>query len=340
MSVQLNDTTYSGTYSEYLITRALFGMTTVKKGLCYIKGDISKYHTIERVDLVNPLSPNQAVPTDSGNNPYVIDGRIIIPGSVQAYREVNPRIFEQSQIGLLLANTILDRDVPQDIQTKFIQLLLNRSAEQFEIGLYQASKAYLGHYSDTDAQYQIQYFNGYLQRMVSDGLLVRCSFSQVAITTSNIASIYDDAINQFASSPTTKALIVDDNSTNDMKFIISISTWFITMQYLTTGTPYKGLSLDAKSTQLVWKGYRIEPTAGCPDNTVMFQRASEDPNISNLWIGMNSQKDWQVKVKRTPNELSEVFGILAKWKYDVQYGWGQEQYLYTTLTAASFLPTA
>lgn len=334
MALNIVDQSYSGTYAPYLIRKAVYGMDTIQKGVVYVKSGIKKLHTIDRIDLQNPLSPRQANPTDSGNNPFTIDGRTLIPKDVQAIRIINPRNFETNQIAEQLSSTILAREVPQDIQTQMVQLLLNRCAEQFENGLWMGSEAFQGEYDDQHERFQIQYFNGFLQQMVNDPLIRLSSISPVTITTSNILAIMNDLIAQ--ATRYKKALITDENTFRDMKFLMDATTTTIYGEAITTGTDFKGNAFDTGYIT-PWRQYKVERLAGMPDNTIIFCRATEDPQISNLWVGMNSQQDWDLKIARVA-PLSEEFGILGKWKWCVNYGWADEIFMYTTLTEADFLP--
>jgi len=335
MGISILDTSFSGTYAPYLIKRAMYGMDTLKKGICYVESGIKKLHTIDRLDLENPLSPRQETPTDDGQNPFVIDGRTLIPQDVQAYRVINPRDFEVSQLGLQLADAILARQIPVELATQLFTVLLGRSAEQLENGIWVGSTAYQGHYTSSDERYQVQYFNGFIQQMVNDPLINLSTISPVAITTSNILTILDDLVSE--ASRLVKALITDERTFQDMKFLMSAKTYNIYGQALRTGTTFKGNSLDASSAGR-WGGYEVVRIAGMPDNTVLFCRATDDAERSNLWVGMNSQKDWDLRVDQVTNN-SESYFMLAKWKWCVNYGWPQEIFMYTTLTEASFEPS-
>jgi len=330
------DTSYSGTYAPNMIMLEMFGLDTVEKGLVYVKSDIKKQATIPRIDVNNTLSPNQANPTDDGDtNGFVIDGRLLVPLDLQARQTFNPRDFEEDQYAEALSNTILAREVPATVESYMTQAFLNRSAESVETGIWQGSTAYLGHYGRDDAKFQLQYFNGFLQQFVNDAAINLSSISPVTITTSNILTILNDLIQQCTIKR--KAMITDKKRFEKLKFIMSPTTGDIYGQALTTGTTYKGNRLDAPYIS-PWRGYLVETVAGMADNTIIFCRADESVN-SNLWVGCNSTQDWQLEIKRV-NNGNENFYILAKWKYCVQYGWSQEIFMYTTLTAANFLPAA
>ncbi len=309
-------------------------MDTVKKGVVAIESGIKKFHTIDRVDIRNPLSVRQAVPTANPDEGFTIDARVLIPGDMQTYQEVNPRDLENTQFSEQLADQILDEILPAGMEGQLIQLLLNRCGEQIETGLWMASTAFQGHYAKGDAKYQLQFFNGYMQRLVNDPLVNLSTVTPAAITASNIFTILDDLIAQ--ATLIHQALITDENSYKDMKFLMSSYTWFVYTQACRAAA-YKGLALDESGTPM-WGGWKVERLAGMPRDTIIFCRATEDPKVSNLWVGMNSEKDWGVIFDKVgSNKFAEAYGMLAKWKWDVNYGWADEIFMFTTAVKEDFL---
>ncbi len=216
-----------------------------------------------------------------------------------------------------------------------IQVLLGRSGESIETMFWQGSLAYAGHYVFGEVNYQLQYFNGYLQRMVNDPLVNLSTISPVVITNTGVFAILDDLITQAAKKY--KALVSDKFSHRDMKFLCSVATWVLYKEQL-ANTTFKGGPLDETGTP-TWKGWRVECIAGMPDDTIIFARSSTDPNVGNFHIAMNSEKDWNLRIGNVDgNNFDERWAMLAKWKMDVNYGWSDEIFLYTTLTPGSFLP--
>jgi hypothetical protein len=332
MAFEIIDQSYSGTYSEYFITHATYGMDTIRKGLVYVKGGIKKQHTIGRLDFKNPLKPRQAVPVTDNANPFEVDGRLLVPKSVDVYEEFNPRDLETNQLAEQLSETVLAREVPAGFQSQLVQLVLNRAAEQYENCIWMGSTNYQVGVPSDDPKYQLQFFDGFLKRMVSDPLINLSSVSPATITTSNIATILDDLITQATTKK--KALVSDPETFNRMKFIMSPKSGSVYTQYLRTGATFKGNPFNTGYIP-PWGGYAVEIVSGMADNTIIFCRATDEAQVSNLWAGMNSVEDWQLKVMRTKN-ADETFFIQGKWKWDVNYGWGDEIFMFTTLTAASF----
>lgn len=335
MAFNIQDVSYSGTYSPFFIMQATYSMDTINKGLMNIKGDIKKKHTIGRVDYKNPLRVREAVPTAAPASPFTFDGRVLYPQDVDVYEEFNPRDFEENQVAESLSATILDRRVPQTIESQLTQLVLNRAGEQYERCIWMGSTSFQGQgYAKSDEKYQRQFFDGFLKRWVSDANIITPTMAVVAITSSNILAILDDAIATVTSE--NKALITDPMAKKRMKFIVSPNTANLYEAAITGGTTFKGNPFDIGYIA-PYRGYRVEVVAGMADDTVIFCRAVKDKLVGNLWAGMNSMADWQLKLMRTAN-ANETFFVQGKWKWDVQYSWSEEIYMYTTLTAADFLP--
>lgn len=333
MGFNVVDQSYSGTYSNYFITRATYAMDTVRKGLVFVKGDIKKKHTIARLDYNNPLKVRQAVPTTDNTNPFTLDGRLLIPNSVDVYEEFNPRDLEENQLAEQLSTTILDREVPQNLQSQLVQLVLNRVGEKYEDINWIGSKDYAG-LPQSDPRYQYQFLDGFIKRFVNDATIIRPTISEVTITTSNIFDIMNHGISRVTTLK--KALITDPMAYARMGFAMSPNTADIYTTALATGTTFKGNALNTGEIA-PWKNYPVHRVAGMPDNTIIFCRLTDDPLYSNLYLGMNSMQDWELKIQRTAN-ANETFFIQGKWKWDVNYGWGDEIFMYTTLTPASFIP--
>ena len=332
------DNSWSGLYAQYVILKALYSMDTLEKGVVAVDSDIKKVFTIDRLDLVNPLSPSQAIPTAQPGSGWTMDSRTMTPGNFQTFQVANPRDLESTVWSKYLAKPILEEIIPTggpDLSGKMVQVLLGRSGEQIENMFWQGALAYQGHYVWGQTNYQLQYFNGYLQRMVNDPLVNLSTITPVTLTNSNIFAVLDNLIEQAAK--LYKALISDKNSHRDMKFLCSTLTKVLYKEQL-ANTQFKGGPLDYSGTY-TWKGYEVIDLAGMPDNTIIFTRASTDPNIGNFHVAMNSEADWNLRIGQLDgNIFAEQYAMLAKWKFDVNYGWSDMIFLYTTLTAASFLP--
>jgi hypothetical protein len=329
MALTISDQSYSGTYASYFWLPATFGMDTVSKGAVHVQDGIKKQHTIGRMDFSNPLQPRAATPTSSGT--FTVSGRTLVPEDLMVYTEFNPRDYEQHFLAEQLSRTLLARELPVTAENYMMQIALNRSLEQVETGIWMGSKAYQGAYGVGDAKFQLQFFNGFMQKFVNDSSILRPG-SEVTLTSSNVATAMDALLTQMATNK--KALLSSAGRYNRMKFLVSINTEQLYHTYLTTNQTYKGVNTTDRGINL-YKGYEVVPLAGFPDNTIVFCEATNDMN-SNLYLGMNSTEDeTTLQLQRLQNN-SELFFFKGLMKFDVQYGYSDQIAMWTTYAASDF----
>lgn len=330
MSLLINDTQYAGTFASYFWLPATFGMDTIQKGAVYVKDGIKKKHTIGRIDLANPLQPRQATPvSNSQNGKFTIDGRSLEPLDHMFYTEFNPRDFEEHWLAEQLSPTLLARELPVTAENYMMQIALNRTFEVIETEIWMGSTTYNATPGD-EGKGQLMFMDGFLKKMVNDSDVVTIN-SPVALTASNILDKMDALINSVATNK--KALISKASRFARMKFFVSINTEQIYQAALTTGVTFKGLNTMDQGVK-PWKGYEVVALAGFPDDTIIFCEGLPDTS-SNLYVGMNSTEDNNLQLMRLQNN-SELFFLKGLMKYDVQYGFSDQVFLYTTLTADYF----
>lgn len=334
MSLIITDTAYAGTFASYFWLPATFGMDTVQKGAVYVQDGIKKAHTIGRIDFSNPLQPRQATPTSSGN--FTIDGRVLTPQDLMFYTEFNPRDFEQHWLAEQLSPTLLARELPVTAENYMMQIALNRTFEQIENGIWMGSLSYTA-IPGSSGNGQICYFDGFLKKMVNDAAVLEVASPLPLSAAASGGGVYNivDAFNALISLAATnkKALLSRPNRYERMKFLVSINTEQIYETFLTTSLTFKGVNTTEKGINK-FKGYEIVPLAGFPDNTILFTEAVGDTS-SNLYLGMNSTEDNNLQLQRLQNN-SELFFLKGLMKFDTQYAFSEETFLYTTLTTSTF----
>lgn len=328
----ISDTSYSGTYASYFWVPATFGLQTIQKGLVYVQDGIKKKHTIDRINFANPLQPRQATPTSAGS--FTIDGRALNPQDMMLYTEFNPRDFEANFLAEQLSRTLLARELPVTAENYMMQMALNRTFEQIETGIWIGSTQYQASGSAPaapgTANYQLQFFDGFINKMVSDSAVNQIS-APVTLTTSNILDKMNACIEKMTQ--VKKAIVSRANKYERLKFAVSPLTEELYTSALTTGLTFKGNMTNEGGTK-PWRGYDVVAVAGMPDNTILFCESIADTS-SNLYVGMNSMEDNNLQLMRLQNN-SELFFLKGLMKYDVQYGFSDEVVLYTTLTPSDF----
>lgn len=334
MALQINDTTYAGTFASYFWLPATFGMDTIQKGGVYVQDGIKKKHTIGRVDFANPLQPRKATPTTSGT--FTVDGRVLEPQDLMLYTEFNPRDFEQHWLAEQLSPTLLARELPLTAENYMMQIGLNRMFEQIEQGLWMGSVDYTAT-PGTSGNGQICFFDGFLKLMVNDAAVQKVASPLPLSAAASSVSVYNiaDAFNALLQLTATykKALLSRPNRYQRLKFFVSINTEQIYHTFITTSQTFKGVNTTEQGINK-FKGYEIVPLAGLPDDTIIFCEGLDDVS-SNLYVGMNSTEDNNLQLMRLQNN-SELFFLKGLMKFAVQYGFSEQVFLYTTLTAADF----
>jgi hypothetical protein len=330
MSLIINDTTYAGTFASYFWLPATFGMDTIQKGAVYVKDGIKKKHTIGRIDLSNPLQSRKATPVSNATNgKFSIDGRSLEPQDHMFYTEFNPRDFEEHWLAEQLSPTLLARELPVTAENYMMQIALNRTFEVIETEIWMGSTTYDATPGDS-GKGQLMFMDGFFKKLVNDSAVVSIN-SPVALTSANILDKMDALISSVAVNK--KALISRASRFDRMKFFVSINTEQIYQTALTTGVTFKGLNTMDRGVK-PWKGYEVVSLAGFPDDTILFCEGLPDTS-SNLYVGMNSTEDNNLQLMRLQNN-SEIFFLKGLMKYDVQYGFSDQVFLYTTLTANYF----
>lgn len=336
MALEMNETSYSGTYASYFWLPATFGMDTIQKGVVYVQDGIKKEHTIDRLDVNNPLQPRKPTPTSSGE--FVIDGRKLIPQDMMAYIEFNPRQFEANFLAEKLSQTLLTRELPVIAENYMMQMALNRCFEQIELGLWQGSTSFQGKYAYGDPQYQIQYFDGFMKKFLSDAAIVLAPNALPLVATVSVADTSQNILDAmtaliYSVARTKKALLSNVKRFKRMKFIMSVNSEQIYQESLTTYLNFKGLNTMEAGVK-PWKGYEIVSLAGVPDDTILFCEALPD-TTSNLYVGCNSSEDNKLELRPLQNN-SEIWFFKGLMKFDVQYGFSEQIFLYTTQTSADY----
>ncbi len=330
MSLVINDTSYAGTFASYFWLPATFGMDTVQKGAVYVQDGIKKKHTIGRVDLSNPLQPRAATPTSNGvNGKFTIDGRSLEPQDHMFYTEFNPRDFESHWLAEQLSPTLLARELPVTAENYMMQIALNRTFEIIETENWMGSTTYNATPGDP-GNGQLMFMDGFMKKFLNDSAVVQIA-NPVTLTSSNILDKMTLLLNSVAANK--KALISKASQWDRMKFFVSVNTAVLYQDALVVGTTFKGLNTMDRGIK-PWKGYEVVPLAGFPDNTILFCEGMPDPT-SNLYIGMNSTEDNNLQLMRLQNN-SELFFLKGLMKFDVQYGFSDQIFLYTTYTADYF----
>jgi hypothetical protein len=301
----INDTTYAGEAASQFIVKAITGADTIQGGNVYVKDGIKKKFTIPRWDATYTdfIQDRAATPISQGTS--TIDGQVLNPEDYMIYYEFNPRDFEDHWFATQLDETLIDRALPVSVESVVVQEILKRHAKYFNQMLWSG---------DTTTTGVFKYFDGFLRKalVASDTVSVP---SPVTLTVSNIQ---DQFLAGYDLIP--PALLFDPG----MKFYCSYNTFNLYAQSQINQT-YKGVDTTSEGSPY-FKGRKVERIADFPDDVYLVAKGLPTTE-SNLWVGMNSTDDANLKLEKKQAN-SELYFVKMLMKADVQIGWNSETVLY------------
>lgn len=336
-AIVLNDTTYAGSVASYMITRAVVGADTIQKGCVYVQDGIKKKHTIPRIEVSNFIQRRKATPTSQGT--VTVDAKVLEPLDLMLYYEFNPRDFEAHWFAEQQSPQLLARQLPQTIEAFMMMQQMLRLNEFFEFHIWRGRIQYAPDGAvvvtpaskGADAGDSIYfYFDGLIKKLLDDAttILVSTPLTLVAGTAGGGQENIGDALNR-ALLLVPKALLFKYGKMG-LKFMVSYGTKLVYEQFLTVTNAFKNNDTTERSIDR-YKGYEFVPLAGVPDNTIVVCIAAPDIN-SNLWVGINSVTDNQLKLAPLQAN-SEMYFIKGLFKMDTQSGFPDQVVLYTAITA-------
>lgn len=326
MAMTISDTSYAGTVEAgFMITKATFGLNTVKKGVVYVKDGIKKTHNIPNVDITNVLQTYGATPTSAGT--FVVNKVTITPSKAMGYVEFNPIDFQDHFYAEEQSKTLLARELPVTAENVMMQLFLNRQFEAIEKGMHVGSLGYTTGLTGSGANSQIKYFDGFIRKALVAGTYLPVG-SPSAITSANILGKLDAAI---ALLPL--ALLSDDARFEKIKFMLSPLDWqkfeIASLALTNKGRDVNGVTIPN------YRGFEIVTLAGLPESTFYLTKATADLE-SNLWVGTNAVEDLQIDLQKLQNNSSLYF-MKSLFAFDVQIAKMEEFIMHTTKVVGDFV---
>jgi hypothetical protein len=301
----INDTTYAGEAASQFIVKAITGADTIQGGNVYVKDGIKKKFTIPRWDATYTdfIQDRQATPVSQGAS--TIDGQVLLPEDYMIYYEFNPRDFEDHWFAVQLDETLIDRALPISVESVVVQEILKRHAKYFNQMLWVGDMTTTGVF---------KYFDGFIRKAKLSAATVIVS-SPITLTASNIQGELLRGYQLI-----TPALRYDPA----MKFFCSYATYDLYSQSQINQT-YKGIDTTKEGVP-EFKGRKLEKIADFPDNTYFIAKGLPTME-SNLWVGMNSTEDANLKLEKLQAN-SELYFVKMLMKADVQIGWNLETVYY------------
>ena len=344
-ALDIQDTSWSGPAASYMITRAVVGADTIQKGCIYVEDGIKKKKTIPRIEVADFMQPRQATPVSKGS--VTVTGAVLEPQDAMLYYEFNPRDYEAHFYAEQLQTKLIDRPLPVTAESFMVMQTMKRLNEFWETAIWRSRLQYnpngdailpsaKGDASSGSPLYDSNgipasfYFDGIIKRALdaSGVVSVATPLTLVSGTAGGGQENIGDALLRCLKS-VPKALLFR-YGVGGLKFMVNYNTKLIHEEWLTTTATFKNNDYTEQGANK-YKGYELVPLAGMPDNTIVVCIAKPDVD-SNLWLGLNSTEDNQLKLERLQNN-SELFFVKGLFKIDSQIGFADQLVIYTTLTA-------
>jgi hypothetical protein len=301
----ISDTTYAGEAASDFIVRAITGNDTMQGGHVYVKDGIKKTFTIPRWDAnySDFIQDRAATPQSKGT--MTVDGRTLTPADYMIYTEFNPRDYEAHWFATQLNPTLIDRTLPNTVESVVVREVLKRHDKYFNNAMWN---------SDTTTTGIFKYYNGWLKR-ASAGVP---GANKITPTTLTAVNIQAELLKGYQAMP------AELRYNTDMKYFMSYNSFDLYAQSQINQTN-KGVDTTQDGVRK-FKGRTIVPVADFPDNIYLIARGKATPE-SNLWVGMNSMDDATITLQRLQAN-SELWFIKMLMKVDVNFGWLEEVIYY------------
>ena len=368
----VTDTTYAG---EGLLGIAVqpyvFGLQSVSTGSLWVQDGIKLQVVVPTNRVTSPLQPYQSTFTDTQNANFSIGGRTIVPQSFGSYFVFTPDDLRTNWQAINLDQIIMNRTLPLEVTNYLMPYVLVNIFQQVEIGTWIGSTAYKNspNVPNTDPRYQYQYFDGLIKQFVQTYNALAPNTTQGIPTTNRIDNtdpISGAAPNtgtwKLTAGPTSAsgttdgvrnvgdamadiltavglyntAIITDINRFKNFKFLMGGKTRQLYADTLTRTLTFKGNNWTTASLDN-FEGYEVVTCAGIPADTIVFTNVSPVPQNGNLVFGCNSVDDSFVKFDKYPGPSVNYY-LEFRFRASVQYMLPEQVFLYTPLTAASFIP--
>jgi len=311
----ISDVSYAGEAAAGFAVKAVTDNETVNRGLVYVQDGIKKKFTIPRFthNYEDMIQDRQATPISKGD--LTVDGKVLTPVDYMIYTEFNPRDFEQNWRAVELGNKILDRSLPQTVESMIAQELLKGHNRYFNKFIWNANSLIT---ATTGSAAIYRYTDGLIRRAFAASSGSDQTNFPASPTTLTALNIVTELEKGYAMLPV--KLRYDTRT----KIFCSYTTYDLYRQYQQAQAS-KGVDVTSMGVKL-YNGLPLEPIADFPNNTYIMGLGLATPE-SNFWVGINSAEDVTFEMNKVSNP-SELWYFKLNMKVDTQVAWCGETVYY------------
>jgi hypothetical protein len=328
MSLQINDTKYSGTFRDIFISSFVTGFDSMKKGVIAVLPGIKLREAIPTLEVTNIIQPRiEGEITEKHSGRIDIDERNLVPQDVMIFLLFNPRKFEAHWTAVQMNPNLLDAELPKNAEAAITARVMELASAYLEKAVWQSVRnstaiadAIANGFADNANRYV--FFNGYLVRMLNDSNVIKIA-SPVVLTKTNIIAKMEEV---------KLACPVPIKDHPNLKFLMNPKTFEI-YESAQQGQNFKGANVTDAGKRS-FSGKEIIILSGLPDDTIVHGVFTNDLT-GNLWFGVNEPDEQEVLELKRHRPESEQFFLKGLLKIDANYAKGTELVLYTTWEAPS-----
>jgi hypothetical protein len=329
MPLELVDVSYAGEALDIFIAKVMTGFDSMNKKLFVVLPGIKKKKTIPRMQLDGFIQPRMKGELGSeASGTITVDARTLVTQDVMIFMLFAPSDFESHWIAVKLNPKLMDEELPLNAENAIMSLMMGMTAEYMEKAVWQSVRnetaiaAAITNKGFAANDNRLIFVNGLLVRMLNDAEVVKVS-SPLVLTKANIFDELERVKN---------AVPVSIKENLDLKYAINPNTKEIFTK-AQQGQNFKGISVTDAGI-MTFGGKEIVVVNGLPDNTIVAGIFNPRVGKGNFYMGVNEvDEETYLKLSKHRPESEEHF-IKGLFKFDVNYGYGQEIVLYTTWTPA------
>lgn len=344
MPINFGTNSYSGEVLEDLLLYTAQGNDTFQEGLIHIKSGIQHKYTLPSIKLGEIIQDNKPTPTSTEGggtgdfNKYSFSERYLEPQEFMVYQEFNPRDYEKYYKFAQPTGNLVFRELDPKIQATMLRLLMEKKDEYIGTAIWTGAKG--GAAAVTADKIVVpalhtalgagkeKYFDGAIKRMLDN--LITADPNEIATGTLLLAgstAIDTGAKVEAALYAMFKKCPTKIRKKSSLVFITSWEVWDLYDQFLSD--KQVKYSDNTQTNQYRFKGKRIIPIVGVPENTIILGEFSTGME-SNLWMGVDYANDADVLKVDQLQSNSELYFFQMRMKMDVNIVRPAEIVLWTT----------
>lgn len=337
--LNIQDTSYHGHASAYLITRPVAKAETFTKGVCVMQ-ETDKQFVLRRLEISNFIQPYAPTPVDGSTITY--DANIIPIYQFNIYTEFNPVDLKETWSAEDMARQMVDLPLAAndstylmahmfDLTNLFVGQLAWRGDTNFDTrnqNPVSPTQVGLPLIDGTIAQNTLSVFNGWIQQIQNDPTAI--NIAAATFSSSNVVGFLQQAYNA------AKTAMIGEYGSEGLRFLYSKNTQRLIEQAYNIVTTFKNWGYDSNIKNNLFLSYEMIALSEMPDNTIIATYANDNALRSQFWFVYNSLKDQTNLVMKQKAPNSDIWFIKGTLKCGVGVGFMDQIVCLSALTYQGF----